>query len=351
MQRVSGNTSVSRIDHTSIYAMWDLLRWAPEDFMTNPKLQGLTVQALITLGQRQGRPQPANATLELHRRFLASFFNTLVKARAVPHSPMDAFKPARDDLLTDQDAPERLLSEEEVQKIFNPDTFVPWAKKYPHRWWCPLIALYTGARINEIAQLKVCDIVQDQGVWCFSVQKTVDEDLAQSTGKRTRQSLKGKSAIRKVPIHESLIQAGFLDFLADMKACGHPRLFPHLSAGVSTKTGEVNGRYSQAFVNQFAAYLKGLGFGKGIGSHAFRHTLATELDAKGVRVEHIALITGHALNKKAPVLQDNYVHKSASNVRKLQGEALAQYQPSVVLPTYVRGQFKERLKKGAKMYP
>lgn len=207
LQRVAGNTSVSRIDHTSIYAMWDLLRWAPEDFMTNPKLQGLPVQALITQGQRQGRPQPANATLELHRRFLASFFNTLVKARAVPHSPMDAFKPARDDLLTDQEAPERLLSEEEVQKIFNPETFVPWAKKYPHRWWCPLIALYTGARINEIAQLKVSDIIQDQGVWCFSVQKTVDEDLAQSTGKRTRQSLKGKSAIRKVPIHESLLQA------------------------------------------------------------------------------------------------------------------------------------------------
>ena len=112
-----------------------------------------------------------------------------------------------------------------------------------------------------------------------------------------------------MPIHDSLLQAGFLDFLADIKASGHPRLFPNLSAGTCRKTGEPNGRYSQGFVNQFAAYLKGLGFGKGIGSHAFRHTLATELDAKGVRVEHIALITGHALNKKAPVLQDNYVHK------------------------------------------
>ena len=231
---------------------------------------------------------------------------------------MDAFKPAREDLLTDQDAPKRLMPEEEGQNIFNPDTFVPLAAKHPHRWWCPLIALYTGARINEIAQLKVADIVQDHGVWCFSVQKTVDEDLAQSGGRRSRQSIKSKSAMRKVPIHASLIQAGFLDFLADMKACGHPRLFPHLSAGVSTKTGDVNGRYSQAFVNQFAAYLKGLGFGKGIGSHAFRQLLATDLDAKGVRVEHIALITGHALNKKAPVLQDNYVHKSASNVRKIQ---------------------------------
>ncbi len=351
LQRVSGNTSVARIDHTHIYQMWDLLRWAPEDFMTNPKNQWLSVEALIAKGQRLGRAQPANATLELHRRFLASFFNTLVKARAIPHSPMDAFKPAREELLADQDEPERLLSPEEIQKIFNPETFLPWAKKYPHRWWCPLIALYTGARINEIAQLKVADIVQDQGVWCFSIQKTVDEDLAQSAGKRSRQSLKGKSAIRKVPIHPSLIQAGFLDFVADIKASDHKRLFPNLSAGTCRKTGEPNGRYSQGFVNQFAKYLKGLGFGKGIGSHAFRHTLATELDAKGIRIEHIALITGHALNKKAPVLQDNYVHKSAGSTRKIQVEALGHYQPSVTLPNYVRGQFKERLRKGARMYP
>lgn len=154
-----------------------------------------------------------------------------------------------------------------------------------------------------------------------------------------------------MPIHARLIQAGFLDFVADIKACGHPRLFPHLSASVSKKTGKVTGRYSQGFVNQFGAYLKGVGFAKGIGSHAFRHTLATELDAKGVPIEHIALITGHSLNKRAPVLQDNYVHKSASHVRKTQAEALAHYQPSISVPMYVRGQFRERLSKETRMYP
>ncbi|MBA0250494.1 site-specific integrase [Stenotrophomonas maltophilia] len=351
LQRVTGDISVAGINHTHIYEMWDLLRWAPEDFMSNPAYQKLDAKGLIAKGQALGRTQPANATLELHRRLLTAFFNTLHEAGAIPHSPMTAFKAPRKDLVVDPEEPERLLSQEEIQKIFAPETFIPWAKKYPHRLWCPLIALYTGARINEIAQLKASDIVQDQGVWCFSIQKTVDADLAGSIGKRSRQKLKGKSAIRKVPIHSSLIEAGFLDFLADIEACGHPRLFPNLSAGTCRQTGEPNGRYSQGFVNQFAKYMKELGFGKGIGSHAFRHTLATELDAKGVRVEHIALITGHSLNKRAPVLQENYVHKSAANVRKIQVEALAQYQPSVTLPSYVRGQFKERLSKEAKMYP
>lgn len=51
------------------------------------------------------------------------------------------------------------------------------------------------------------------------------------------------------------------------------------------------------------------------------------------------------------MLQDNYVHKSASNIRKIQVEALAQYQPSAPLPIYLKGQFKERLGKEARMYP
>jgi len=32
--------------------------------------------------------------------------------------------------------------------------------------------LYTGARINEVAQLKLNDIVQESGVWCIRIQKT-----------------------------------------------------------------------------------------------------------------------------------------------------------------------------------
>jgi integrase len=36
--------------------------------------------------------------------------------------------------------------------------------------------LYTGARINEVAQLKLNDIVQESGVWCIRIQKTIDSD-------------------------------------------------------------------------------------------------------------------------------------------------------------------------------
>ena len=77
------------------------------------------------------------------------------------------------------------------------------------------IGLHTGARIGEVAQLKVKDIVDDGGVWCFSIRKTMDDDLRGSSGAHSRQRLKGKSAVRKLPIAQALLDAGFLEFVEE----------------------------------------------------------------------------------------------------------------------------------------
>lgn len=351
LQITCGNIPVSMIDHRHIHQMWNLLRSSPPNLTSDPKLQCMTVDALIALGKKLNVPAPAIATLELHRRMLTTFFQALVNTKAIPHSPMAAFRPVKASLLESSKSAERLLSTADVQRIFNPDTFTPWASKFPHRWWATMIGLFTGARVNEVAQLKVADIIQDQGTWCIAIRMTKDADLAKSDGQQTRQRLKGKSAIRTIPVHPALLKAGLLDFVADIRACGHPRLFPQLSAGVNKATGRSNARYSQALVIQLSNYFKDLGFPKGVGFHGFRHTLATELEAAGVSEEDIALITGHSISKKVPVLHTNYIHRSPQLVRERQIAALAKYNPPVVLPAYQRGQFKEKLGKGARMYP
>ena len=71
--------------------------------------------------------------------------------------------------------------------------------KAPHRWWVPMIGLHTGARINEVAQLKLNDIVQEAGVWCIKIQKTVDADLSHRDRNRSRQSLKAKQPSERSP--------------------------------------------------------------------------------------------------------------------------------------------------------
>jgi len=137
----------------------------------------------------------------------------------------------------------------------------------------------------------------------------------------------------------------------DIRACGHPRLFPHLSAGVRRDTGESNTRYSQGILNQFSRYMKDLGFPKGVGFHAFRHTIATELHHQGVADEDIALVTGHSISKKVPVLHEAYFHKKPAVARVKQISVLAQYRPDVKLPIYEAGQFRDALSNPRKFYP
>ncbi|WP_313422890.1 tyrosine-type recombinase/integrase [Stenotrophomonas rhizophila] len=196
--------------------------------------------------------------------------------------------------------------------------------------------MYSGARVNEIAQLKLHDIVQEDGVWCIAIQLTADEDLADNEHFKTRQTVKGQSALRRIPIHQAVLDAGFLDFLEDIKACGHARLFPNLSAGVCEASGETNARYSQGLVIQFSAYLKKLGFDKGIGFHAFRHTLSTKLGHAQLTQEDVATTTGRSESNRFPIL-NLYQTTPDPDERGRQTEALKRFQPPVTLPKCKRG--------------
>ncbi|MFA1749438.1 integrase, partial [Xanthomonas sp. NCPPB 2922] len=163
----------------------------------------------------------------------------------------------------------------------------------------------------------------------------------------------GAGCMRIIPIAKPLLEAGFLEFVEDMKETGHPRLFPLLSAGVNRTTGETNARYSQQFVVDFGRYLKSLGFPKGIGFHAFRHTLATELDVQDVPEKEIALVTGHSTDPRdrVQVLRRHYLHKKPQVTRSKQINALELYQPNVDLPRYQRGQFANCFADPNKFYP
>jgi integrase len=66
------------------------------------------------------------------------------------------------------------------------------------RRWVPWICAYTGARVNEITQLRRCDIEEKDGVWVFNIRPEAG-------------AVKGGRP-RLVPIHPHLIEQGFLEF-------------------------------------------------------------------------------------------------------------------------------------------
>lgn len=80
------------------------------------------------------------------------------------------------------------FSEEELCKIFSAQWFMTgkgdktkagtYRTFQPFHYWLPLLGLYTGARINELAQLHLRDIGKDGEVWYIDInRKTPDKSL------------------------------------------------------------------------------------------------------------------------------------------------------------------------------
>jgi len=88
----------------------------------------------------------------------------------------------------------------------------------PHRFWVPLVALYTGARQGDVCQLRTCDIVQDDKIHVFNIRH--NPSLRQETKSRCS---------RTCPVHPMLIKLGFLDFVEEQRKNNHDRLFHTLS--------------------------------------------------------------------------------------------------------------------------
>lgn len=162
----------------------------------------------------------------------------------------------------------------QLQAIFDMPLFTKTkVEDRDYRFWFPLISLYTGMRIEEIAQLYVDDIKEKAGIHYFSI--STDND---TTGRD--KSLKTANAIREIPIHSKLIEIGFLDYVERQK--GNQYLFSELERDgrgkKSTKCSKWFGRFfdsvNKTISNPEDQIKKSQVF------HSFRHTIATEFNDK-----------------------------------------------------------------------
>jgi integrase len=166
----------------------------------------------------------------------------------------------------------------------------------PHLRWASLIGLFTGARVNEVAQLHLSDIRKVDGIWCF--------DLNEKMGKQ----LKTDAAMRIVPIHDKLLATGFLDFVELRRAGVSDRLFPEFTYTPQNGYGRNLGRW---FNEQLVPKLNMSG--SGLVFHSLRHSMVTTLSQADVAEPVIKAIVGH---EQAGVTQVHY-NKSGFTIPQL----------------------------------
>lgn len=134
-------------------------------------------------------------------------------------------------------------------------------------YWIPLLALFTGARMEELGQLRPSDVTQrsypdpdgnaQQG-WFLHLVEVEGENGTE---------LKTAESERFIPVHPELERLGFIVFAQAMKDQGRERLFHQLTPGpygnLTHKWGQWFGEYLR---NTCGVTDKRMTF------HSFRHT-------------------------------------------------------------------------------
>jgi integrase len=144
------------------------------------------------------------------------------------------------------------------------------------------MALFTGARLNELAPLTAADVITDAATDIVSI--NIKED--QQQGRR----LKTTASARLVPIHPDLTRIGFLRFVDWIRSTGHEagheaRLFPLLVPGPK-------GGFGEAWSKWFGRYKRGITNSASV-FHSFRHGFKDAARAARVSEDLHDALTGY----------------------------------------------------------
>jgi integrase len=172
---------------------------------------------------------------------------------------------------------------EELRTLFSSTIFTqgdrPMSGKGETAFWLPLMALFTGARLNELAPLTAADVITDAATDIVAI--NIKEDREQE------RRLKTAGSARLVPLHPELTRIGFLKFVDWIRLAGHDaRLFPLL---VRSRKGS----FGEAWSNWFGDYKRRLGIKNSV-FHSFRHGFKDAARAARVSEDLHDALTGHA---------------------------------------------------------
>lgn len=141
--------------------------------------------------------------------------------------------------------------------------------------WVPWLLCLSGARIEEVAELRRRDIRQEGEVWILDIRPS---DL---------RSLKTDQAQRMIPLHPALITEGFLGYVATLPADGP--LWPDMKPGRYGTRGSIATKGHSRWVRGTV----GITDKRIAPAHSFRHRMEDQLRKARVPTEAHDAITGH----------------------------------------------------------
>lgn len=284
---VGSNCPVSRMDKKAVREWKALLMRYPVKASETKAFSGMKIAQIVKYNEKVGKPVLTPRTVNRYLSNLGAFCNWLVNHGYIDQNPTDGMSLSKENKISTFP-----FTSEQLNTLFKSPLFAgcqsatEWRnvaktgtiKIRDHRYWVPLIMLFSGARPAEIAQLNIEDVRQEHNQWIMHITTEGDGD----------KSVKTRGSMRVVPIHSELIKLGFLDYHASMKRAEQPRLFPLAERNS-------RGQMIADFSREFGRYLERIEMkiGRGLSLYSFRHGAADALRRAGYLDEQFGFILGH----------------------------------------------------------
>lgn len=264
-----GDMPAEAFDVQQARLLKDRLSRCPQYFGLRPEYEGKTLKQVVESGATY--KTITAVTVNNRLRKLSAFLNWCKTNGYVADNPLVGMK-----VMTGSAKEARLsFDRHNLTTLLNLDALKTEARKHPWRYWLPLLGRATGARLEELCQLRMDDFIEQQGMQCIRIDDS-----------REGQNLKNSSSRRMLPLHPTLIDLGLLQHVESVRSTGADRLFPELEA--------VRGKLGHAPSKWFGRYKAKLGITDPRKTfHSFRHTFIDDLRDAGVQDSLIKRMVGH----------------------------------------------------------
>lgn len=272
-----GDVSVSRITGDHLYNFRDEVASLPKAM---PKAdRSLSFNARLAKYQRHNASKVAPASVKRRVGHIQSLLTYAFSKRWIEHNtgsgiPIEGY--------AKNTGGRRPFLDDELALLFASTLFLQ-----PKKWsfardtvsdmtlaWFFLLGLTNGARIEEIGQTELANIKTDSGVRYL--------DLGPDA------KVKNEGSRRMIPLHKTIIDLGFDDYVAALRKAGHIRLFPDLRANKFDKLCQAASQVANRVIDRTVSDDPRLAF------HSLRHNFKDL--ARDVPIEKYIMdqIMGHA---------------------------------------------------------
>lgn len=235
----------------------ELMEKMPENYGKSSK-DVRTVQELVAYCQKAKLPRISEKTIKNHFARLSAIWRYYLLRELVDRNIFVGWK-------FDAKAKIKRIrwNDDQLQSLMNSSWNSTTISRKTYGYVVGL-GSYCGMRLEEICRIRTEDIQEIRGITCILIR----DHIARKNRPWEKWTPKTEAGERVIPIGQALIDAGFLDFVNNIKSY---YLFNELKFSGKDK------KRSPQFQQSFSKFKLRNGIARGVDFHSFRHNVSTKL--------------------------------------------------------------------------